>query len=299
MKDFPTKANISGGNDTGASTGFGANEFNSIALENETAVTSTGQTLTTGQAADTKTDQLARALTIASQSGMVYEDSGAADSYVLTRIGSLVQPEAYYDGMRVIFKPDNANTGNTVVNISTLGSKKILTMADAEIAAGSLTTERYYELIYDSTLDSAAGAFALKPNEPRPATDTEVDNFTDVDAYVKPAQLSSLSGWESWQSPSFNTNWEAVTTSGKFGLQYRRSKDGDNIHLCGYFRRTGAGVDAFTLPSGYRPTAEIPMVIGWQSQTDKTYGYVEADGNVYANILITTVYFINEVIPIT
>lgn len=241
MKNFTTKANLSGGDDSGTATKFGAKEFNSIAAENKTAVTSSGQSLTSGTGDDTDTEQLARALTIASQSGMVYTDSGAANAYVLTRVGSFVQPSSYFPGMGVVFKPDNANTGNSTVNISTLGSKKILDNSGAEIAAGVITSNRYISIIYDSTLDSGSGAFVLDPATARAATDTEVDNQSVIDAYVQPGQLGSVAILDAGSGDSEIPTGSQVT---------------DRIESLDYNKTFGlvepSGTSVETAPTGYR-----------------------------------------------
>lgn len=202
MKDFITKANDPAGDDSGAATAWGANESNSVTNEIKTPVTTSGQTPTSGLGADTDTNMLARAMTIYSQGAGVYTDSGSANSYILTNVGSYIQPGSYFDGMTVIFKPDNANTGNSAVNVSTIGSKKILLNDGSEVPSGGITTDRYYSLVYDSTLDTGVGAFVIKFDEQgeattttagivRTATDSEVNNQTVVDAYVKPGQLGS------------------------------------------------------------------------------------------------------------
>ena len=91
-----------------------ASEWNQLAdLDN--AVTSSGQTPSTGNL-----NQLGIAMAINAAGADFYSDSGAADAYVLTAIGTLRSPHAYFDGMRVRFRPDNANTGASTVNVATL-----------------------------------------------------------------------------------------------------------------------------------------------------------------------------------
>lgn len=191
MKNFIVKANNPAGNDSGATDAWGANESNSVTEELKGVITTTGQTPTAGLGADTATDQLARGITIYSQTAQSYNDSGTANAYILTSTGSYVQPTAYSAGMVVNFRPNNANTGNSTINVSAIGSRKILLNDESETPSGALTTGRNYSLRYEPTLDSGTGAFVLKFDEPRAATETEVDNQTDVDAYVKPGQLGT------------------------------------------------------------------------------------------------------------
>lgn len=318
MKDFITKANDPAGDDSGAATAWGANESNSVTAELLTPVTTTGQTPTSGLGADTSTNQLARSMSIYSQAAQIYTDSGSANSYVLTAVGSYTQPESYFDGMTVIFKPDNANTGNSSVNVSTIGSKKILTNASAEVASGVITTDRYFSIVYDSTLDAGSGAFVLDPYIPRQATDTEVDNQTSVDAYVKPGQLGDSAvkdvgtgasdvaagdsvGWESWQTPTYDNDWADWTGGDLEGVQYRRSKDGLLLQITGSMYTTVlSGNTAFTLPSGYRVATYMYIGLGMNSTiTDARICGADTDGRIYiVGYEIGKPYSVNAIVPL-
>lgn len=81
----------------------------------------------------------------------VYTDSGAADAYVLTYAGSGVAPTAYADNMLITFKPANANTGASVINVSTLGSRNLYDESGNALAASFLETSAYYTFIYTSS----------------------------------------------------------------------------------------------------------------------------------------------------
>ena len=254
---------------------------------------------------------------ITQQPSTVYTDSGAVNAYVLSLVGSLPAPAAYYTGMPAVFIPVIANTGNSVVNVEGLGSKKILTNAGAEIPAGSLTTERYYELLYDATLDSAVGAFVLKPNEPRPATDTEVNNQTAVDAYVQPAQLgtaaiaSTGTGTgdvplaedvvDAWNNVTFEANWIAVSSGDKPPtVRYRKVMNDQFIHIFGVCERTtGVTTTPFILPVGFRPTysSERNTVT---TDSGISFFIFEPDGVITTASVVNgeNVYF-NNLIPLT
>ena len=165
MKNFITKANLSGGDDSGTSTKWGAKESNSVTDELKLAVTATGQSLAAGTGNDPSPDLLAKALTITAQTAHSYQDSGAADAYVLTRTGLLEQPLSYVKGMGITFTTANANTGASTVNVSGLGTKAILKPGDVVLSTGDILSDGYIELIYDPTADSASGAFIITKHE--------------------------------------------------------------------------------------------------------------------------------------
>jgi len=152
MKDFGTKANQSGGNDTGTATKWGANESNSMTDELKLAVEQTGQTLTVySGAADPNTDMLAKAMVITSQTAHSYTDGGAADAYVLTKTGSLEQPDGYVSGEKVTFTTANPNTGASTVNKSGLGVKAILSPLGAALVGGEIRASVEIEIVYNGT----------------------------------------------------------------------------------------------------------------------------------------------------
>lgn len=129
-----------------------ASEWNQLAdLDN--AVTSSGQTPSTGNL-----NQLGIAMAINASGADFYSDSGTANAYVLTAIGTLKSPHAYFDGMRARFRPDNANTGASTVNVATLGVKSIKRPDGTTAAsAGDIPANADVELRYDL----ANGVFVL------------------------------------------------------------------------------------------------------------------------------------------
>ena len=161
MKNFITKANLSGGDDSGTATKWGAKESNSVTDELKLAVTATGQSLAAGTGNDPSPDLLAKALTITAQTAHSYQDSGSVNAYTLTRTGSLEQPDSYIDGMRITFVTANENTGASTVSVSGLGVKSIVKAGDVALSAGDISENIYIELIYDPAADSASGGFVL------------------------------------------------------------------------------------------------------------------------------------------
>jgi hypothetical protein len=130
MRDIPTKV-------TGNS--LTADEFNDIPTELENAITSAGITLT---ALDLT--QLPKAIAHYVGNSSFYTDTGVADAYVATPIGTNKAPPAYVDGMVVEFKIGNTSTGASTVNVDGLGVKNITGTASAgALAAGNFIKLRF------------------------------------------------------------------------------------------------------------------------------------------------------------
>lgn len=139
MQNIPTK--------TDGVTTLQAAEFNQIPDELENAIEDSGQTLAIGTL-----DQLSKAMSTYASGGDFFTDSGSADAYVLSVIGSKKAPVAYFVGMTVRFLPGNANTGASTVNVATLGSKNIkLADGSTNPGAGAIPASREVQLTYDGT----------------------------------------------------------------------------------------------------------------------------------------------------
>ena len=144
MQDLNDK--VTGGNLT-------ADEWNQVPSEIQNVIENTGQSLS-----GVDLNQLGKGIADYVANGDFYTDSGVADAYVLTSIGIKQSPTAYTDGMRLVYRAGNANTGASTVNAATLGVKNIFfdgaALVGGEIPVGSIVT-----LIYDS----ANGRFDLIP----------------------------------------------------------------------------------------------------------------------------------------
>jgi len=139
MRDITTK--------TDGSSTLSAAEFNEIPGELENAITSSGQTLSSGDL-----NQLGKALGGYASVGDFYTDSGAANAYILTATTTYKAPTTYITGMRIRFKPGNSSTIASTVNVATLGVKSIKRFdGTTDPVAGELTASRDVVLIYDGT----------------------------------------------------------------------------------------------------------------------------------------------------
>lgn len=174
---------------------YTAAEFTSFKNESQNAIEGTDQTLSASSDV-----QLAKALTIAGQTAHSYQDSGAADAYVLTRTGLLEQPLSYVDGSRITFITANANTGASTVNVSGLGVKKILLQdGTTTLSGGEIRANEFVDLVYNSAADSAAGAYTtIKQNASETvagvaelATSAEAITGTDAVRAITPSTLRS------------------------------------------------------------------------------------------------------------
>lgn len=98
--------------------------------------------------------------------GAVNTVGGTGDAITVTLAAS---PTALVDGMRFAFTASAANTGATTLTAtpnggSSLGAKavrKISGGTDAALAANDILAGGFYDLIYDSAANSAAGAWIL------------------------------------------------------------------------------------------------------------------------------------------
>jgi len=133
---------------TGKITGdsLTATEWNQLPAEVQNVITGLGITLASGDL-----NQLGKAIAGYVANGQFYTDSGAADAYVLSTVGSKQAPSAYTTGARFIFVPGNTNTGASTVNAGGLGVKNIKTRDGRDPAAGVIQANQGIVLEYDGT----------------------------------------------------------------------------------------------------------------------------------------------------
>lgn len=183
MYDYGTKINNTPSSTDGVLT---AEEFNVLALELETVINSMGITLN-----GSVTNQMAKAIADYALAGQHFVDTGAADAYVLTSVGSRLASHDYIDGMRVRFFATNTNTGASTVNVQTLGLKNIKRPDGTALSAGDITANNYVELIYKTsagyfilsqnvTISGAQTIFDLKTFNTAPRASTDPSNASDL-----------------------------------------------------------------------------------------------------------------------
>lgn len=132
-------------NDKITGNDLSAAEWNEPASEIQNVIEGLGITLS---GADL--NQLGKGIAGYAANGDYYTDSGAADAYVLTQIGSKQAPSAYTEGFHTVFKAGNANTGASTINVSGLGVVAIKTPGGADLSADDIQANATIELRYDS-----------------------------------------------------------------------------------------------------------------------------------------------------
>lgn len=139
MQDLNDK--VTGGTLTAA-------EWNEVPSEIQNVIEGLGITLS---GADL--NQLGKAIAGYVANGTFYTDSGAADAYVLTAIGSKQSPTAYTDGLTARFTPGNINTGASTVNVASLGVKSIVNKLGEPMQAEDITAIGIITLRFDFAND--------------------------------------------------------------------------------------------------------------------------------------------------
>lgn len=136
-------------NDKTTSGTVTAAEWNEMPSEIQQVIEDAGITLSGADLV-----QLAKAIANMVATMDFYSDStGAADAYVLLPIGIKEGLEALIDGARARFRPANASTGASTVNVNGLGVKDLLQEDGTAIIASDLVTTRDAEIRYDAGLD--------------------------------------------------------------------------------------------------------------------------------------------------
>lgn len=150
-------------------------------------VKGTGQALSAGDL-----EQLGKGIADYVANGDFYTDSGAADAYVLTEIGSKQAPTAYTDGMRARYEAANANTGASTVNVAGLDVKNIKLSGGTDPAAGDI--DGRIEIVYDA----ASGWFELiNPKVTRTtAVVTGTATFTNSTNNIALVGIGAIAGLE-------------------------------------------------------------------------------------------------------
>ena len=84
-------------------------------------------------------------------------DTGTANSYVVALDSSIT---SYTDGLQVVFRPLNDNTGSATINLNSLGAKSIRLTDSEPIQAGEIIAGGIIEVRYSTS----TGFFHLTPN---------------------------------------------------------------------------------------------------------------------------------------
>lgn len=124
-----------------------ASEWNEVPSEIQNVIENLGQTLTSADL-----NQLGKGIAGYVANGNFYIDSGIADAYILSVVGSKQSSPFLTDGFKVEFLTTNPNTGAATVNVASLGVKNIKTENGSDPLAGEISSR--VELTFDSSSDS-------------------------------------------------------------------------------------------------------------------------------------------------
>lgn len=123
-----------------------ATEWNEVPSELQNVIQALGITLSASDL-----NQLGKAIAGYVANGNYYTDSGIADAYVLSVVGSKQRAPSYTNGMMVSFIAANANTGASTVNVASLGVKDIKGTGGEDPAAGDING--MVQLVFNSSSD--------------------------------------------------------------------------------------------------------------------------------------------------
>ncbi len=168
-----------------------ADEWNDQPTELQNMIVDMGMTLS---AVDL--DQVGKAVTAYAASADFYVDTGAADAYAVDPIGgkqaldAVVGLLAVHDGLLVRFRPTNANTGASTIDVNGIGVKDLERESGAALSAGDIVTTRDAICRYDAATDdffildsnlSSSGAIIHSGAKARRTTDVTHLSATDLE----------------------------------------------------------------------------------------------------------------------
>lgn len=142
------------------------------------------------------------------QSGSVTyaADTGAADAYVIDLAKA---PTAYTDGMTVLFKAGNANTGAATLNVNSLGVKPLVRQDGTALRAGDINATEVVQASYNGT------HFRLVSSTSKMVSDAETA-ATSAAASASAASASASSASNSASAAS-TSETNAATSAGAAG----------------------------------------------------------------------------------
>lgn len=287
-------ANFSASKNTGDT--LTAAEWNQTGSLNN-LIQSTGQTLSTADL-----NQSGKA---AAQygSGNFFTDSGAANAYDLSPIGSMQSATAYFDGMEIRFRAANASSTASTINVNSLGVKNIkqangVTDITTEISTTADSILRFDNandcFIYDVAISSATTTTAGLSLLPSPITlqNNATDPNNNMDFGTGVFQFDDGSGMSTFAAltKELDGTWVAGTNQG--GLD-TGAKAADTWYYCYAINNptTGASDALFTATYG-APT----MPAGFTKQTYVGPMRTGATGNILTGAYVGNRFYFSSLI---
>ena len=289
--DFP------GGKVDGVSTLSAADYNQTVGLNN--AISSTGQTPSSSDL-----NQLAKSMAHYG-SGNFYSDSGVANAYSLSMIGSAQTPAAYFDGMEIRFRAANQSTGASTITVGALGSKAIkqadgVTDITTEISTTADSVLRFDSandcFVYDVGISAATTTVTGISLLPTPITlkNNIVDANNDIDFTAGVMQFDDGSGQAATTAitKQLDANFVAGTNQGGLDTGFKAI---DTWYYCYtiYNPSTGATDALFTstygsptMPTGFTKKTFIHCVRTDVSGNIMTGRYLQDKTFIFTNQLL-------------
>jgi hypothetical protein len=274
MRDISTKVN--------GSTTLDAGDFNALNDELENMVESADLTLDPAGGPDTDLFMLSKAIAAYANAGNVYQDSGAANAYVLSLTTNLLEVDAYYDNMAVKFKAGNTSTGASTVNVNGIGVKNITTPDGVALVSGAIIGDEYYTLVYNLSSDRFE---LLIPSETilqlpvgvdgLALSNNTTDSVNDLDIAIGGAADSTRTIWldlTSSLTKQFDATWAAGTNQG--GLDTGSFAVDTWYYIWLISKAGGADVDILLSASATAPT--MPATYTLKRRIGAVYAYDNA-----------------------
>ena len=79
------------------------------------------------------------------------DSTGSSNAYVVAANRTI---SAYYDGMRIAFHANHANTGAATLNVDAVGAKTIKKNHDVDLASGDIEQHQVVEVVYSASDDT-------------------------------------------------------------------------------------------------------------------------------------------------
>lgn len=177
-------------NDKATDDSLTAAEWNQVPSEIQNVIEDLGITLSGVDLA-----QLAKAVVGYASAGTFYSDSGAADAYVLNAVGTkegISALDAAHDGALCRFRPGNASTGASTVNVNGLGAKTLTREDGSAIQAGDLATTRDAIIRYDQSADQFRLLDFTLTGPLNPATYDIAESSSNTEGTVETELTASL-----------------------------------------------------------------------------------------------------------
>ena len=79
------------------------------------------------------------------------DSTGSSNTYAVAANRTLA---AYYDGLRIGFHANHANTGAATLNVDAVGAKNIKKSHDVALASGDIEQHQYVEVVFSASDDA-------------------------------------------------------------------------------------------------------------------------------------------------